>query len=230
MDKKELSRLFSAIAPKYNLLNHLLSLNMDRRWRKTLVEWARVKPGEKILDVCTGTGDIALEFAKKVLCKEIVAIDISEKMLLMAKQKGKKIKLQKEIVFLLGDGLCLPFRDETFDIATISFGLRNLSNYQKGLAEMGRILKPGGRLLILEFSPPEETSFSTLYQLYLSKFVPLLGRIISGSEEAYTYLSSSIQGFLKEEEILKLMSSNQLKNLFSKKLTGGIVSLYGGER
>lgn len=230
MDKEKTLELFSSIAPKYDLLNHLLSLNIDRIWRKMLTDCARMQPDDRILDVCTGTGDIAIEFARRGCSGKIIGIDISDRMLRIAQQKIEKLKLQRKITLQKGDGLKLPFENETFDIVTIGFGLRNLIDYKSGISEMARVLKSGGRLLILEFSLPQNPGLSGIYCFYLKMFVPLIGGIISGSKSAYGYLSSSIQNFLRYEEVLKLMKANKLKNLCFKELTGGIASMYWGEK
>ncbi len=222
--------LFSSIAHKYDLLNHLLSLNVDRRWRRALINYARMQTSDRILDVCTGTGDIAIEFARRKCSGEIMGIDISNKMLGIAQHKIEKLKLHGKIILQKSDSLNLPFENETFDIVTIGFGLRNLTDYKKGISEMARVLKSGGRLLILEFSLPQNVLLSGIYRFYLNKFVPFIGGIISGSKSAYEYLSSSIQNFLEYDEILELMKANKLKNLNFKKLMGGIASMYCGEK
>lgn len=222
--------LFSQIAPKYDRLNHLLSLGIDRRWRRALVDHAEVGVGEKvrILDLCTGTGDIAIEFARRAPAGEIVGVDLSGRMLEIARQKLDRLGLQRRIALQEADCLDLPFEDGTFDIATIGFGLRNLANYERGIAEMARVLKDGGRLLILEFSLPPVVLLSRIYRFYLTRIIPLIGGVVAGERRAYEYLASSIQGFLKREEVLALMRSNELEKLYSKELTGGIASLYRG--
>lgn len=229
MNKQVLPEMFSKISKKYDFLNHLLSLGMDKNWRKKLVEQAKVKPGERILDICTGTGDIAIEFARRNYTNETIGIDLSEKMLSIAQHKVERMKLQK-IRLRKGDCLNLPFKDYTFDIVTIGFGLRNLTDYKKGIAEMARVLKNGGRLLMLDFSLPRNALLSKIYQFYLKKIIPSIGRFVSGSKSAYKYLSSSIQDFPKQKEVLEIMKTNKLKNLCFKELTGGIVSIYKGEK
>jgi demethylmenaquinone methyltransferase/2-methoxy-6-polyprenyl-1,4-benzoquinol methylase len=228
--KSENHELFAEIAPRYDFLNHLLSLNIDRLWRKKLVFEADPRPDEKILDVCTGTGDIAIRFARNGRLNQIVGIDLTDEMLRIASRKIKSSGKENGIRLLNGDGLKLPFHDSCFDIVTIGFGLRNLGHHRKAISEMVRVLGHGGRLLILEFSPPEESLFGKIYDVYLNTMIRAVGGIVSGSADAYRYLSTSIADFPRPDEILKLMEAEGLKRLYSEKLTGGIVCLYRGEK
>jgi demethylmenaquinone methyltransferase/2-methoxy-6-polyprenyl-1,4-benzoquinol methylase len=224
------NKLFSEIAKRYDLLNHLLSFNIDQTWRKKLVESAAPKPGELILDVCTGTADIAIRFARNDRVGQIMGIDLTDQMLRIASRKIRSSRKADSIRLLKGDGLKLPFPDNCFDIVTIGFGLRNLGHHRKGISEMVRVLRGGGRLLILEFSPPEESLFGKVYDLYLNTVIRAVGGIVSGSADAYRYLSISIVNFPRPEEILKLMEEEGLKQIHSEKLTGGIAYLYRGEK
>jgi len=234
------SRLFSKIAAKYDFLNHLLSLNIDKRWRRKLVKCAGVsakggsafvrKPGDSILDVCTGTGDVAIRFAQSDCVSEIVGIDLSDQMLQIARRKTENNGLGGRVKLLMGDALNLPFEDNSFDIVTIGFGLRNLTDYKRGISEMARVLKEGGRLVILEFSLPREGLLGAWYRLYLNTIIPAVGGIISGSMNAYRYLSTSIANFPKPREIVNLMEAAKLKNIYWKALTGGIAYIYRGEK
>lgn len=230
IDKKELGEIFSAIAPRYDFLNHLLSFNVDKRWRRALVDHSGMKPGEKILDACTGTGDIAIEFALRYRPGKIVGVDISDKMLGIAQRKIEKLHLTGKITLQRCDCLALPFANESFDVVTIGFGLRNLTDYQKGLSEMARVLKTDGRLLILEFSRPRNVILSGIYRFYLNTLVVFAGGIVSGSKRAYEYLPSSIKGFLDHDGVLKLMQTGDLKDCRFKKLAGGIACIYYGRK
>jgi demethylmenaquinone methyltransferase/2-methoxy-6-polyprenyl-1,4-benzoquinol methylase len=223
-------RLFTAISVRYDLLNHLLSWNIDRRWRRKLVESAGIKPGERILDLCTGTGDIAIRFARMNETGKITGIDFSEAMLRIARRKIEKRKLESKIRLLQGDALHLPFVTGSFDIVSIGFGLRNLTNRQGGIHEMVRILNDGGRVLILEFSSPQNTLFGWGYNVYLKMVIPLLGGMVSGSLEAYQYFSSSVADFLRPDEVMELMKKAGLKNIQTESLTGGIAYIYKGEK
>jgi demethylmenaquinone methyltransferase/2-methoxy-6-polyprenyl-1,4-benzoquinol methylase len=226
----ENNKLFGDIARKYDLLNHLLSLNLDRSWRKKLVDSACAQPGEKILDVCVGTGDIAIRFARNGGPEEIVGIDLSEPMLRVAERKTRNGQLHRRIKLLQGDALSLPFADRAFDIATIGFGLRNIRYREQGIREMARILKKGGRLVILEFSPPENRIFGRIYGLYLHTVIRAVGGIVSGSADAYRYLSTSIEGFPSPREIMGIMESEGLSRVTCQRLTGGICYIYRGTK
>ena len=230
MSTSENEKLFSAIATRYDFLNHLLSWNIDRRWRRKLVECAGIKPGERILDACTGTGDLAIRFARSDKSSEIIGIDFSEEMLQIARNKMERKGLAGRIRLLEGDALHLPFEDKSFDVVSIGFGLRNLTDRKGGILEMARILKKGGRILILEFAPPRNNLFGLGYNAYLKTIIPVIGGIVSGSMDAYRYFSASIAGFLQPEEIVELMGSASLKDICFKPLTGGIAYIYRGEK
>ena len=226
----ENDRLFSEIAPKYDFANHLLSLNIDKKWRRELVRLSEVHSGERVLDVCTGTSEVAIQFAKANPVGEIVGIDLSEEMLGIAREKIENKELENKIELLKGNALELPFEDSFFDIVSVAFGLRNMGDYDKGISEMVRVLKNAGRLVMLEFSPPTESLFGRIYRFYLSKLIPFFGGVLSGSKEAYQYLSDSVCDFPKPEKIIEVMKKENLKNTYSKKLTAGIVYLYRGQK
>jgi len=230
MNKKNTTPLFSHVAKKYDFLNHLLSLNVDKRWRMELVSQAAIRPGNRILDLCTGTSDIAIEFARRDFEVEIIGIDICDEMLDIGRQKIKSAGLVRKIKLLKADVLNLPFYNDAFDIVSIGFGLRNLLDYRRGISEMVRVTKEEGKVLILEFSLPQNALLSSIYQFYLKTILPPIGGVISGSKTAYEYLSSSILNFTEQVEILELMKDSELQNLYFKKLTGGIAILYRGER
>jgi demethylmenaquinone methyltransferase/2-methoxy-6-polyprenyl-1,4-benzoquinol methylase len=225
-EKNEIGKMFSSIARWYDFLNHLLSFNLDRKWRKEVMRMVNSSKSLTVLDVCTGTGDIAIGL--KSLEHKVFGIDISGEMLRFAMRKAEKKKLTDGLFLVRGDALFLPFKEETFDLVTIGFGLRNFTSCEKGISEMVRILKKGGRLLILEFSMPSGGIFSSLYSIYLRNILPFIGGLISGSRDAYRYLSSSIQGFMKKEEVIELLKKSGLQNVGSKELTGGIAVIYHG--
>lgn len=226
----DLSRLFSRISGFYDIVNHLLSFNLDRPWRKELARSVRLPQGGLVLDLCTGTGDVALEFAKNKDVKEIIGVDFSQGMLAVAREKIKKKNLEAKISLMPCDVFALPFSDGSFDAVSIAFGLRNLKNYGSGVEVMARMLKPGGYAAILEFCPPRNSLFFKVYKFYLTRILPRVGALFSGSNREYQYLSSSIQGFLDPEDILKIMSSAGLKDLNCKRLSGGIAYLFTGQK
>jgi demethylmenaquinone methyltransferase/2-methoxy-6-polyprenyl-1,4-benzoquinol methylase len=223
-------RLFAKIARRYDFLNHLLSLNIDRAWRTRLVRLAEAQPGDKILDVCAGTGDIAIRFARDNGVGDIMGVDLTDEMLRIARRKAKVNKIGSKITLLKGDGLNLPFPADSFDIVTIGFGLRNLGHHQRGISEMVRVLRPGGRLLILEFSPPGDGLVGRLYNLYLNTAIRAVGGIVSGSAQAYGYLSRSIAEFPKPQQIVEFMRAEGLVQLRCERLSGGIAYMYKGHK
>ncbi|NMC65417.1 MAG: bifunctional demethylmenaquinone methyltransferase/2-methoxy-6-polyprenyl-1,4-benzoquinol methylase UbiE [Acidobacteria bacterium] len=229
MNKDDTPELFSVIAKNYDFLNHLLSFNLDRAWRQRLVSLSCFQPDSRILDVCTGTGDIAIEFARRG-AHDVTGLDLSAGMLARAQQKIEKLNLATIIKLETGSALNLPYADMTFDLVTIGFGLRNLPNYAQGISEMARVLKPLGRLFILEFSlPPDKLTYG-FYSLYLKNYLPLAGRLFSGSARAYSYLASSIFSFLKPEEVISLMRQSGLGNLSCLNLTAGVVTIYSAQK
>ena len=229
MNKDNTPELFSVIAKNYDFLNHLLSFNFDRTWRQRLVSLSGFRPDSRILDVCTGTGDIAIEFARRG-AHDVTGLDLSAGMLAQAQQKIQNLNLTTRTKLETGSALNLPYADETFDLVTIGFGLRNLPDFARGISEMARVLKPSGRLLILEFSlPPNKLTYG-FYSLYLKNYLPLAGRLFSGSACAYSYLASSIFSFLKPEEVIALMRQSGLSNISCLNLTAGVVNLYSGQK
>ena len=227
-EKTETPAMFSAIARRYDLLNHVLSMNIDRRWRRTLVEMSGADENSAVLDAATGTADVALAFASGSRASAIVGLDRSAGMLEVGRAKIDRGQAGERIRLLEGDVLALPFADDSFDVVTIAFGLRNLPDYAKGVREMTRVLKPGGRLLVLEFFPPSGGLFLKGYRFYLGRVVPIAGRVISGSAEAYRYLASSIENFITHAEIIEMFSSAGLTQVAGRKLTGGIAYVYHG--
>lgn len=228
VEKSQTPDMFTAIARRYDLLNHLLSLNVDKSWRRALVAMAQVGDGEKVLDVATGTGDVAVEFARRSRAAAVVGLDRSHGMLQVARDKLRRRGLERRIVLVEGDALDMPFDDEQFDAVTIAFGLRNLPDYGAGVREMARVLKPGGRLLVLEFFPPTGGAFLRLYHLYLRTVLPVVGRTVSGSGDAYDYLSSSIRGFATLDDLHGFFSAAGLERITRRRLTGGISYIYCG--
>ena len=228
-NSNNISRLFDDIANRYDLLNHTLSLNIDRGWRKRLVDLSGVSGGERILDVCTGTGDIAIEFAKRnYTTGEIFGIDFSRAMLEVGRKKIGRKGYTGGITNFMGDALELPFKDASFDVVTIGFGLRNLNDYTAGVSEMARVLKGGGRLLLLEFAPPKRKILNIGYRFYLKRILPIIGGILSGKRSAYEYLADSISGFLEPREVIEIMGAVGLNRLESFSLMEGMVYIYRG--
>ena len=221
-------QMFSDIAPKYDQLNHLLSFNVDRTWRKALLkELSPVleRPDAVVLDLCCGTGDVMLDLQSKTSAT-ILGADFCHPMLLAAR---KKLLHDRHPPYLFeGDALNLPVADASFDGIAIAFGFRNLANYQSGLQELHRVLKPGGILAILEFSHPRELLMRTAYGFYSRFALPLVGAMISGSRAAYSYLPDSIKRFPKAEELRNMMKDAGFAHTRFELLTGGVAALHLG--
>jgi demethylmenaquinone methyltransferase / 2-methoxy-6-polyprenyl-1,4-benzoquinol methylase len=219
--------MFSQIARRYDFLNHVLSGNVDKRWRRIVATRVREKlPSSRacILDVACGTGDLSLTLFE-ITGAGVVGTDFCRPMLDIAAGKTSgRIRL------IEGDALDLPFRDGTFDAATIAFGLRNLSNVESGLAELSRVLKPGGWVAVLEFSRPANAILRPLFNLYFRKVLPLMGGLVSGSRGAYTYLPASVQKFPDQSQLSLLMEQAGFVQVVYENLTGGIAALHLGKR
>lgn len=228
MAQETISRMFSEVAPRYDFLNHLLSFGFDMAWRKKLVNLAHAKPGDQILDIATGTGDVAIEFAFRCPNIHIVGVDFSEAMLNLARRKAIAKGLSNSIEFQNGDALTLPFQDNKFDVVAMAFGIRNVADYKKGIEEMKRVAKTGGRVLILEFSKPN-ILILPFYLLYLNFFIPSLGSLFL-KKEAYQYLSDSISQFTKTVHLKDLMEHAGLANVRQIPMSFGIVSVYIGHK
>jgi demethylmenaquinone methyltransferase/2-methoxy-6-polyprenyl-1,4-benzoquinol methylase len=222
--------MFATIAARYDLLNHLLSGNIDKRWRrlvaKTLYQGLDSGKG-RILDVACGTGDLSLTLAAEGDA-EIVGLDFCRPMLDIAASKSSR--RGAKIPFIEGDALALPFRDSSFDGVTIAFGLRNLAGVESGLRELLRVLRPGGRVAVLEFSKPRYAVFRGLFKVYFTKLLPVLGGLISGSRGAYQYLPDSVSRFPDQNELSSLMNRAGFEEVTYKNLTGGIAALHLGRR
>jgi demethylmenaquinone methyltransferase/2-methoxy-6-polyprenyl-1,4-benzoquinol methylase len=235
LDKREerIRSMFSAIAPRYDFLNHLLSLNIDRWWRRRTVQLVPpdLNDPAPILDVCTGTGDLALEFDRAAKGqREIVGTDFCLPMLLPAVRKSARAKAEGRISFLEADTQQLPFEDDQFQIVSVAFGLRNVTDMNRGLAEMVRVAKPGGRVAILEFSRP--TGFiGFMYKFYFRRILPTVGQWFSSSpDKAYEYLPASVLSFPDGEALAVVMREHGLEDVRYHAFTFGIATLYIGRK
>ncbi len=220
--------MFSNIAPKYDFINHLLSFNIDRGWRRALLrqlEPVLKLPEAKVLDLCCGTGDVLLELQNASECR-VLGADFCHPMLLAAKEKAAAQNFAPPLVE--ADALDLPFADGTLDAISISFGFRNLANYGAGLRELHRVLKPEGRLAVVEFSHPPGLAMRFGYGLYSTFLLPAIGTLVSGSREAYSYLPDSIRKFPKAGDLLAMMRQAGFEKAEYRLLTGGIAALHTG--
>jgi len=220
--------LFSRVVRTYDLLNHLFSFNIDRTWRTRLVRMANLAPGSRVADVATGTADLAIAFARAFRDCRVSGVDFVREMLVRGREKVERAGLSDRVELVLGDALSLPWADASFDAASIAFGLRNLNDFEGGIREMARVVRPGGKIMILEFSPPPDTLFGRTYRWYLRHVMPALGGRISGWEPTYGYLYSSISAFLDQEALAKLMASAGLGRIEIVRLSGGIAYIHAG--
>ena len=221
--------MFNDIAPKYDLLNHLLSANVDKIWRRKLRNKLAPDNPKKILDVASGTGDLAIELAKMPV-DEIIGIDIAADMLEVGRVKIKKRGLDKTIRLQVGDSEAIDFEDAYFDAVSVAFGVRNYENLGKGLKEMQRVLKPGGKVAVLEFSKPSAFPMKNIYWFYFKYILPAIGKMVSRNSSAYTYLPNSVAAFPEGEEFMSEMLKAGFKNPTQNRLTFGIATLYIAEK
>jgi len=233
LDRREsrIRRMFDGIAPRYDLLNHLLSLNVDKKWRKRVVRTVPVTTGP-LLDLCTGTGDLAFAYDRAAGGRvRIVGADFSGEMLTQAVAKSRKRESHPRIGFVQADAQQLPFGDGTFEVVTIAFGLRNVTDADRGLTEMARVTRPGGRVAVLEFSRPRHWFFGRAFRAYFRYLLPLVGQLLSRSgEKAYVYLPASVMEFPDGEALAERMRAAGLRDITHTPLTFGIATLYVGTK
>jgi len=228
--KKQVSTMFNRIAPYYDLLNRVLSLGIDTVWRKKAINTLKSDKPQVILDVATGTADVAMETARRLQPERIIGIDISAQMLEVGQRKIEKRGLDTVIELQEGDSENLPFPDNTFDAVTVAFGVRNFEHLEKGLAEMNRVLKPGGKLVVLEFSKPTLFPFKQLFNGYFKYILPAIGRLTSKDPKAYRYLYESVQAFPDGQDFVHILDKTGYTQNQCKPLTLGICSLYQGRK
>lgn len=228
--KSQVSKMFDNVAPWYDFLNHFLSLGIDIRWRKKTIAAIKDLNPKTILDVATGTGDLAIEAAKQLSPDKIIGIDISNEMLEVGRDKLKKRHLSPTIELLSGDSEKIAFPNNTFDAVTVAFGVRNFENLDAGLIEMFRVLRPGGKVAILEFSMPTTFPFKQLYHFYFKNILPFIGRITSKDPKAYSYLYESVQAFPDGKKFVAKLEELGYKSATATPFTLGICTLYIGKK
>jgi demethylmenaquinone methyltransferase/2-methoxy-6-polyprenyl-1,4-benzoquinol methylase len=223
--------MFDAIAGRYDLLNHLLSVGIDRRWRKRAIRSLRLTGRERVLDLCTGTGDLAIAAMRaRPPARRVVGVDFAGAMLRVGRDKLRRERLDDRIALVRGDAVRVPVADASIDAVTIGFGIRNVEHVAVACAEMQRVLAPGGRLAILEFAVPTTPGLSTLYLWYLRHVLPKIGRAVSGHSAAYGYLPASIGAFATPDEFVKILRQAGFREIAAARLTFGSVILYTARR
>jgi len=225
--KEEVATMFNNISKRYDFLNHFLSLGIDRIWRKKAVNMLRDLKPQRILDLASGTGDFAIA-SLKLHPKEIIGMDISEGMLAVGKEKMKNKGVENIISMRLGDSENLPFEDNYFDALTVGFGVRNYENLSKGLTEMLRVVRPGGKIIILEFSKPKKFPVKHYFTFHSKYIIPFFGKYISKDEKAYAYLPESVQAFPEGVDFMNILTSHGYKNVSENLVSGGIATIYCG--
>jgi len=230
--EQAVQRMFSSIARQYDLNNSLLSLGLHHQWKRAAVAAAGIHKGDRVLDLCTGTADLALLMAEEIgPTGRVTGLDFNEAMLEIGRRKVLRAGLSDRVMLILDNALSLPFQDRSFDAVTVAFGVRNVADLGLAFREMRRVLKPGGRVVCLEFSRPTSAIFKRLYRLYSFWFLPYLGRIVSGDRTGvYHYLPASILEFPDQESLMQMMLKSDFEDVRYQNLTGGIVAIHVGVR
>lgn len=227
--KEQVAEMFNNISHRYDFLNHFLSLGIDILWRKKAIRLLKPDQPKQILDIATGTGDFAIE-ALALKPDKVIGVDISAGMLEHGKQKMKRKGIDHIIDMQMGDSEKLLFESNTFDAVIVSFGVRNFENLEKGLSDMFRVLKPGGKTVIIEFSRPRRFPMKQLYNFYFKSILPIIGKLISKDQSAYTYLPESVEAFPDGDDFLTILKKVGFKSTECKPLTFGISSIYIGQK
>jgi demethylmenaquinone methyltransferase/2-methoxy-6-polyprenyl-1,4-benzoquinol methylase len=225
--KQEVAEMFDNISARYDFLNHFLSLGIDKIWRRKAIKQLRSIPVKKIIDIATGTGDFAIA-ALKLNPEEVIGLDISAGMLAVGEQKMIKNKVDSIIKMQLGDSENIPYVSNYFDALTVGFGVRNFENLELGLTEMLRVLKPGGKAVILEFSKPKRFPIKQIFGFYSRYFIPFFGKRISKDAQAYSYLPESVAAFPEGKDFEDILRKIGYKNIESTLVSGGIATIYAG--
>lgn len=224
--KEQVAQMFDQIAFRYDFLNHFLSLGIDKSWRKTALQYLKKEKPNVILDIATGTADLAILACRMLQTQKVIGIDIAQKMLDIGAQKIKQAGLEEKISLQQGDSESLPFADNTFDAITVAFGVRNFEHLEKGLNEMSRVLRPGAKAIILEFSSPTIFPVKQFYHLYFRYITPVIGKWIAHSRDAYAYLPESVKAFPQGKAMVAILKQNGFQQATCKSLTLGICSVY----
>jgi demethylmenaquinone methyltransferase/2-methoxy-6-polyprenyl-1,4-benzoquinol methylase len=228
--KEQVAHMFNNIAPQYDFLNRFLSAGIDISWRKKALSMLKNDQPKKILDIATGTADVAIMASKILSPEKVIGIDISQGMLDLGKKKVADQGLDKIIELQLGDSEAIQFKDNSFDAVTVSFGVRNFQHLEIGLSEIKRVLREGGKLVVLEFSRPSLPGIQQLYKLYMSLVAPGIGKLFSNNRDAYQYLNDSVQKFPEGKDFVQVLESVGFKNTSFKRLSLGICSIYIGTK
>ncbi|MFK7939501.1 MAG: bifunctional demethylmenaquinone methyltransferase/2-methoxy-6-polyprenyl-1,4-benzoquinol methylase UbiE [Roseovarius sp.] len=220
--------LFSDVASKYDVMNDAMSMGIHRIWKEAMMDWLAPRTGQKLLDVAGGTGDISFRFLKRARAGHATVLDLTEPMLIEGRKRAEADAMADSLDWVVGDAMTLPFEDNTFDVYTISFGIRNVTRPQEALNEAFRVLKPGGRLMVLEFSQIPNDLMQKVYDLYSFNIIPQLGQMIAGDRESYQYLVESIRNFPDQETFLTMVKTAGFEQAKYRNLSMGIACLHSG--
>ncbi|MBD0864630.1 MAG: bifunctional demethylmenaquinone methyltransferase/2-methoxy-6-polyprenyl-1,4-benzoquinol methylase UbiE [Rhodobacteraceae bacterium] len=220
--------IFTSVASKYDVMNDVMSVGIHRIWKDAMMDWLAPRAGQKLLDVAGGTGDSAFRFLKRAGSGHATVLDITEPMLDKGRQRAEAKQMGDQVEWVVGDAMALPFPDDSFDVYTISFGLRNVTRPQEALAEAFRVLKPGGRFMVLEFSQLSNPLIQKAYDLYSFNMIPWMGQMIAGDRDSYQYLVESIRKFPDQDTFLRMVRDAGFGNTKYRNLTMGVVALHSG--
>ncbi|WP_298840992.1 bifunctional demethylmenaquinone methyltransferase/2-methoxy-6-polyprenyl-1,4-benzoquinol methylase UbiE [uncultured Roseobacter sp.] len=220
--------VFSSVASKYDIMNDVMSGGVHRLWKDAMMDWLAPRAGQKLLDVAGGTGDISFRFLKRAGHGHATVLDLTESMLVEGRKRAEAEQMADQLDWVTGDAMALPFADNTFDVYTISFGIRNVTRPQDALNEAFRVLKPGGRLMVLEFSQLPNPAMQKAYDLYSFNVIPRMGQVIAGDRDSYQYLVESIRNFPDQETFLQMVRDAGFANARYRNLTMGVACLHSG--
>lgn len=220
--------VFSSVATKYDIMNDVMSVGIHRVWKDAMMDWLAPRPGQRLLDVAGGTGDIAFRFLKRAGYGHATVLDLTEPMLIEGRKRAEAERMQDSLDWVVGDAMALPFEDNTFDVYTISFGIRNVTRPQEALNEAYRVLRPGGRLMVLEFSQLPNPAMQAAYDAYSFNVIPRMGQLIAGDRESYQYLVESIRKFPDQETFLGMVRAAGFDNAKFRNMTMGVACLHSG--
>jgi demethylmenaquinone methyltransferase/2-methoxy-6-polyprenyl-1,4-benzoquinol methylase len=220
--------VFSSVATKYDVMNDVMSVGIHRIWKDAMMDWLAPRAGQALLDVAGGTGDIAFRFLKRAGRGHATVLDLTEPMLIEGRKRAEAAKMADSLDWVVGDAMALPFEDNSFDVYTISFGIRNVTRPQEALNEAFRVLRPGGRLMVLEFSQLPNPAMQKAYDLYSFNVIPRMGKLIANDYDSYKYLVESIRNFPDQETFLNMVRAAGFENAKYRNLTMGIAALHSG--
>jgi demethylmenaquinone methyltransferase/2-methoxy-6-polyprenyl-1,4-benzoquinol methylase len=224
----KVQNVFTSVASKYDIMNDIMSVGIHRIWKEAMMDWLAPRPGQRLLDVAGGTGDISFKFLKRAGSGHATVLDITENMLIEGRNRAETDQILDSLDWIVGDAMSLPFADNSFDVYTISFGIRNVTQPQEALNEAFRILRPGGRLMVLEFSQIPVPLAQKAYDLYSFNVIPTMGKLITNDRSSYQYLVESIRKFPDQETFLSMVQHAGFKNTSYRNLSLGIAALHSG--